>query len=167
MKESDEKENVWLIANDSQLNGVIGLINCLRLEPGGETLRCLLDFDNLIKFPLNFGDKPLNDILSNDLAINVLKNGKIGTYRHLILPKDYDKTESNEYFLNTSQNSLDLSSLQWVDSRGLVPPKHFFSFEKVDIPIKVVKFIIYSAGLNFKDVMVATGMALLKIFIKC
>ena len=33
------KENVWLIANGSQTNGILGFFNCLRLESGAEKLQ--------------------------------------------------------------------------------------------------------------------------------
>ena len=96
VKESeDSKNNLWVVANDSPKNGIIGLINCLRVEPGGEAIRCLYDCDQLITFPINFDQKPFSDILENDLPINIMKNGKLGSLRHLTLPKNYDKTESS------------------------------------------------------------------------
>lgn len=36
-------KNIWLIANDTNQNGLIGMVNCLRKEPGGERIRFLLD----------------------------------------------------------------------------------------------------------------------------
>ena len=108
-----------------------------------------------MKTPIDFNEKPFSDILSNNLAINVLKDGKLGTYRHLTLPKDYDKTESNEYFLNTTLMK-DISGLHWVDSRNLSANKSFIAFG--DIVIRSIQCIVYTAGLNFKDVMMATVM---------
>jgi hypothetical protein len=42
-KENDNKvETFWLIANDSSINGIIGLTLCLRQEPGGDRImRCI------------------------------------------------------------------------------------------------------------------------------
>ncbi|XP_054161075.1 fatty acid synthase-like [Oppia nitens] len=154
MQENDETdENLWLIANDSQKNGIVGLVNCLRLEPGGETIRCIFDYDNLTK-TVNFKEKPFSDILSNDLPINVLKNGKIGTYRHYTLTKDYDKKESTEYFLNVGHNR-DLASLQWYDLKNLVSAEESYDF--INLPANKIPCNIYCAGMNFRDVMFATG----------
>ena len=154
-KEMDNKENLWLIAKDSQINGIIGLINCLRLEPGGETIRCLFDCKNLAQNEIKFSEKPFSDVLFNDLVINVLKDGKFGTYRHITLPKDYDKTKSEDYFLNVGQ-TRDLSNLQWFDARKLVPLKD--SYDLCNKYQKKIKCDVYSSGLNFRDVMLATGI---------
>ena len=153
--EADNKtENVWLIARDSDINGIIGLINCLRLEPGGENMRCIYDYDHSIKLPIDWNSKPFSDILRNDLVINVIRDAKLGTYRHLRLPKDYDKTLSNEYFLNLGQNK-DLSSIQWFDARTLVADKNYHDFDGKKVT--QVPIIIYRTPLNFRDVMLATG----------
>ena len=113
----DKEETVWLVANEWN-TGIIGLINCLRLEPGGDSIRCLLDCDNLSQSKFDFGIKLFADISRKDLPINVLKNGKLGTFRHLTLDKTYDKIESNDYFLNLGQ-SRDLSGLPVVRSETL------------------------------------------------
>ncbi|CAG2118655.1 unnamed protein product, partial [Medioppia subpectinata] len=49
---------------------------------------------------IDFNTKPYSEILANDLFANIIKGGKVGTYRHLKLPKDYDKCLSNDYYLN-------------------------------------------------------------------
>ena len=147
-KDADNiSDNIWLIARDSDINGIIGLINCLRLEPGGENMRCIYDYDHSIKLPIDWNSKPFSDILRNDLVINVIKDAKLGTYRHLRLPKDYDKTLSNEYFLNMGQNK-DLSSLQWFDARTIVPDKDFHGLNNKKI--NQIPIDIYSSALNFR-----------------
>ena len=161
IKENERKDNIWLIANDSSINGIIGLINCLRLEPGGETIRCLFDCDNSLKTPIDLNGEQFSDILSKDLAINVLKDGKLGTYRHLTLPKDYDKVESNEYFLNIG-NNRDLSSLQWYDLKNLKAPEVCYNVCN-NSEIKLIQCNVYTAGLNFRDVMLATGLTSIRI----
>ena len=153
--ENTNKENVWLIASDSNINGIIGLFNCLSLEPGGHKMRCIFDLDHKTTLPIDWNSKPFSDILRNDLSINVIKDGKLGTYRHLRLPKDYDKTVSNEYFLNISRIG-DLSSLQWFDGRDLVAENESYGLDNTRITKVPIK--IYNSGLTFRDVMVATGM---------
>ena len=153
----DNDQVVWLLANDSPLNGIIGLINCLRLEPGGESIRCLFDCDQLLKIPNDLNQMPFVDIFKNDLAINVIKNGKIGSYRHLVLPHGFDKIESDQYYLNTGQ-MRDLSALQLFDLKNFKygDVVHNISNNKL---IKLIPCDIYVCGLNFRDVMLATGLS--------
>ncbi|GIX67727.1 fatty acid synthase [Caerostris extrusa] len=37
----NECERVWLVAQDGFTNGIVGLVNCLRKEPGGDQIRCI------------------------------------------------------------------------------------------------------------------------------
>ncbi len=154
-KEVHSKEsNIWLIANDSSINGIIGLTNCLRQEPGGERIRCIFDYDKQMKSAPDFNSKPFSDILANKLAINVVRDGKLGTYRHLRIPKNRDKIESNDYYLNIGPNG-DLSSLQWFDSKNIAFNESFINVDNRKIP--QIRCNIYSTGLNFRDVMLASG----------
>jgi fatty acid synthase len=153
-KENNKNSNIWLIANDSSINGIIGLTNCLRQEPGGERIRCIFDYDKQMK-KLDFSSKPFSDILTNDLAINVILDGKLGTYRHLVLSKNHDKIQSNDYYLNVGPNG-DLSSLQWFDSKNIKPNDTFINVDNRKIP--QIRCNIYSAGLNFRDVLLASGI---------
>jgi hypothetical protein len=108
-----------------------------------------------MKFPPDFSSKPFSDILANDLAINVIRDGKLGTYRHLGLPKNHDKIESNDYYLNVGPNG-DLSSLQWFDLKNFSKNDTFINVDNRKIP--QIRCNIYSAGLNFRDVLMATGI---------
>jgi fatty acid synthase len=151
----NENINIWLIANDSTINGITGLTNCLRQEPGGDRIRCIFDYDKQMKFPPDFSSKPFSDILINDLAINVIRDGKLGTYRHLRIPKNHDKIESNDYYLNVGPNG-DLSSLQWFDSKNIAFNESFINLDNRKMP--QMRCNVYSAGLNFRDVMFASGI---------
>jgi fatty acid synthase len=152
---------IWLIGNDSSINGIIGLTNCLRQEPGGERIRCIFDYDKQMK-KLDFTSKPFSDILTNDLAINVIRDGKLGTYRHLRVPKNHDKIESNDYYLNVGPNG-DLSSLQWFDSKNFPKNDIFINVDNRKIP--QIRCNIYSTGLNFRDVLMATGIHSLSFYL--
>jgi fatty acid synthase len=155
-KEVHNKEYyIWLIGNDSSINGILGLASCLRQEPGGERIRCIFDYDKQMKFPPDFSSKPFSDILTNDLAINVIRDGKLGTYRHLRIHKSQDKILSNEYYLNVGPNG-DLSSLQWFDSKDIKPNDTYINVDNRIIP--QIRCNIYSTGLNFRDVMLASGI---------
>jgi hypothetical protein len=108
-----------------------------------------------MKFPPDFSSKPFSDILVNDLAVNVMRVGKLGTYRHLRVPKNHDKFKSNNYYLNVGPNG-DLSSLQWFDSKNLKPNDTYINVDNRKIP--QIRCNIYSTGLNFRDVLMATGI---------
>jgi len=152
---NNETKNIWIIANDSSINGIIGLTNCLRQEPGGERIRCIFDYNKEMKFPPDFNSKPFSDILTNELGINVIRDGKLGTYRHLRIPKLHDKTESNDYYLNVGPNG-DLSSLQWFDSKNIAFNESFINLDNRIIP--QIRCNIYSTGINFRDVLLASGI---------
>ena len=153
----DISKKYYLIANDSTINGILGLYNCLRLEPGGEHFRCIFQYNNQNSDPIDIKSKLFEDIVSNDLAINVIKDGKLGTYRHLKLSKDYNKVVSNEYYLNEAQ-PRDLSSLQWFDL------KKFRQNEILDNNnnrYNAITINIYSTGISFLRPnleMTASGM---------
>ena len=88
------------------------------------------------------------------MAINVIRNGKVGTYRHLSLPKNYDQIETHDYYLNSTINA-DLSGLKLFDAKNIEPKTKFINFDnKKYIQIRCN---VYSAGLNFRDVMTASG----------
>ena len=153
VRESDELKKLWLISNESKTNGLIGMVNCLRLEPGGEGIRCLLNCD--IEYdPVNFQSGLFLDILKKDLTINVLKERKLGTYRHSSLPSNYDKRQSNQYFLKISEKK-DLSELRWYDLSQSVLSKS--PFNEINQRITRNECDIYMTGINFKDVMISSG----------
>ncbi|XP_054160814.1 fatty acid synthase-like [Oppia nitens] len=163
-------DTVWLIASDGNVvNGILGLVNCLRLEPGGDRLRCLFVYDdddeNHCQTTIDFHSKPYYDIFVNDLVINVIKNNNnniittiptIGTYRYQRLAKNYDKTTTDKYFLNISQ-TRDLSSLQWFDSTSIESTNKSQVFDINNNLTNLIDCNIYSSGLTFHDVLVATG----------
>jgi fatty acid synthase len=155
MKENDRKDDkLWLIANDSSINGILGFVLCLVQEIGGERIKCVFDYDRKLKLPLNFSEYPLSEILINDLTVNVIRDGKIGTYRHLNLTKNDEQFEANDYYLNIGQRG-DLSSLQWYDLKNLVSMGKI-NDEKLGI-VNQIRCKVYFSGLSFRDVMLSSG----------
>ena len=152
-EESDEP--IWLCTNEP-ISGIIGFTNTLRLEPGGHRIRCVFDCDGLLDINNNDGQKVLmkEKIIINDLAINVIKDGKVGTFRHLNLQKNFDTVETTDYFLNMGVNR-DLSSLEWFDMKNL---KTFQPTIQVqNETLKQIRCHVYACGLNFRDVLLASG----------
>lgn len=64
-------------------SGVLGLAACLRAEPGGRALRCFYLPAAHERF--NPSTPRYADQLAADLAVNVLRDGVWGSYRHLPL----------------------------------------------------------------------------------
>ena len=79
-KNKPKNENVWLVADDNSLNGILGLINCLNQEPGGDRFRCIYSSTKLPR-PVDFTNTPYKEILQKDLYMNVFKNNQWGCYR--------------------------------------------------------------------------------------
>lgn len=149
LKEAIKNEVTIAVEQKDHDSGLIGLVNCIRREPGGSSVRCIqIDDKSAPEFDLN------NPLYSNqiklDLAVNVYRNGKWGAYRHLTLKKDLEeKARENHYYANLIRMG-DLSSFEWmtgwinaVKSQNLVN-------------------IQYSA-MNFRDVMLASGRLPLEV----
>ncbi|XP_047538484.1 fatty acid synthase-like [Vanessa atalanta] len=139
-------QKVVLYCQDEQINGLLGLINCLRKEPGGEVFYGILIADPSAP-PFNPDLEFYEDQLDLDLAINVYQEGQWGTYRHLLLG-DLDTIQAHHALVNTITIG-DLSSLSWLEgpigvNSDLKNPDN-------------VLIHVYSAALNFRDVMTAMG----------
>lgn len=107
-----ETEKLVLVAENDKLTGVLGLVKCLRKEPGGDIMNCLIILDP--KAPKFDPDHPFYETqLDKDIAINIYKDGQWGTYRHLRL-KELAKYPAEHSYLNATTRG-DLSSLNFVE----------------------------------------------------
>ncbi|CAH1641070.1 unnamed protein product [Spodoptera littoralis] len=145
-EEIKEGQKVVLYTQDEHINGLLGLVNCLRKEPGGEIVYGLLIADPSAP-PFNPDLKFYEDQLNKDLALNVFKDGQWGTYRHLLLD-DLETVRANHAYINILTIG-DLSSLKWIE--GHFDANHVFQ-DKETLLVHV-----YCAALNFRDVMTAIG----------
>ena len=144
-----EGENIWLVGQDGPVSGLLGLVTCLRQEPGGKKIRAIFDKSN--KAPsVDFRKAPWADILKSELVVNVLQDGKLGTYRHFSLGAIEDDAQvmTEHAYLNVLTRG-DLSSLRWVEAQH----KHWTPSAQSDEQLVHV----YYAPLNFRDIMLATG----------
>ncbi|VEN39582.1 unnamed protein product [Callosobruchus maculatus] len=137
-------EDILLYAEKEPLSGIMGLVNCLRREPESRNVKGLFLMDTDKTFSPS--DPFFAKQLKKDMAINVLKEGKWGTYRHLRL-SDIRELE-NEHFIANVTVRGDLSSLKWLEG----PLNH-----KMKTPSEKSMVYICYATLNFRDVMTATG----------
>ncbi|XP_059048228.1 fatty acid synthase-like [Achroia grisella] len=137
---------IVLYTQNESINGLLGLVNCLRREPGGEIVSGVLITDPAapaFDHNLMFYKKQLQ----KDLAINVYQNGQWGSYRHLLL-SNLDTVRVHHAFVNTLTIG-DLSSLSWIEGNI-----------RKDVAFKNPKSFlvhVYCAAVNFRDIMTATG----------
>ncbi|KAL0867964.1 hypothetical protein ABMA27_008631 [Loxostege sticticalis] len=145
-EELKEGQKVVLYNQDEHLNGLLGLVNCLRREPGGEVVCGMLIADPSAP-PFNPDLEMYEEQLDKDLAINIFQDGQWGTYRHLLLG-DLDTVRADHAYVNTVVIG-DLSSMRWLE--GPIRPNQTFK-----CPTSVL-IHVYCSALNFRDVMTATG----------
>ncbi|KAJ2952057.1 hypothetical protein O0L34_g4320 [Tuta absoluta] len=139
-----EQQKLVLYSEGEPINGLLGLVNCLRKEPGGEMVRGLLIADPTApKFSADC--KFYKEHLDKGLGINVFKNGQWGTYRHLVL-EDLATIPAAHAYANTATIG-DLNSLTYWEGRYSQNPN----------PDCVTLVHVYSASLNFRDAMIALG----------
>uniref|UniRef100_A0A4W2HXW4 Fatty acid synthase n=1 Tax=Bos indicus x Bos taurus TaxID=30522 RepID=A0A4W2HXW4_BOBOX len=141
---------VWLMAVGCTTSGVVGLVNCLRKEPDGHRIRCVLVSNLNSTSPIPETDPKsleLQKVLQSDLVMNVYRDGAWGAFRHFPLEQDKPEEQTEHAFINVLTRG-DLSSIRWVCSplRHSQPTAPGFQF-----------CTIYYASLNFRDIMLATG----------
>ncbi|XP_025158082.1 fatty acid synthase-like [Harpegnathos saltator] len=150
--DTDDETNsrVTLVVEDDPECGVIGFVNCLRKEPGGDTVRCVFIQDkNAPKFSLQ--EPFYMNQLRLDLPINVLRPGKVwGSYRHLSLPPPEPIPVQCGYVAQRIRG--DMSTIRWVEGR---------TSPKLNRENMIHKIYV---ALNFKDIMIATGKLALESF---
>ncbi|KYM98433.1 Fatty acid synthase [Cyphomyrmex costatus] len=123
--------------------GLLGFVNCLRKEPGGELVRSVLVQDEEApKFSLQ--DPFYLEQLQKDMTINVLRSNKTwGSYRHIELPPMEAQPVRTAHVCQMVRG--DLNTFCWIEN-------NISGLSRCEDLVHVV----YSS-LNFKDVMLATG----------
>nr|XP_023678449.1 fatty acid synthase isoform X2 [Paramormyrops kingsleyae] len=143
------ESRVWLTATQAH-SGVVGMVNCLRQEPGGNRIRCAF-VSNLMRSSaapsLLPSHKDMQSLLERDLSINVYRDGQWGVFRHQLIPQELSEEPTEQAYVNVLTRG-DLSSLRWIVS----PLRHFTP----DSP-HVQLCRVYYSSLNFRDIMLATG----------
>ncbi|KAH7943510.1 hypothetical protein HPB52_009166 [Rhipicephalus sanguineus] len=147
-------ENVWLLAEDVGVSGIVGLTNCLRQETGGRHVRCVFDASQKESSRVSDfspGNEAYKQLMERDLVMNIYRDGHWGSYRHRSTKWNGVVTKETPYAFLGVRAPGDLSSLQWCESPlGYAPPggKSGSSGTVCDV---------YYAALNFHDVLLATG----------
>ncbi|KAM9281576.1 fatty acid synthase [Morus bassanus] len=144
------EQPVWLTATSCGTSGILGMVNCLRLEAEGHRIRCVF-ISNLNPSsavpPTNLSSLEMQKIVKSDLVMNVYRDGNWGSFRHLPLQQAQPR-ELTEYAYVNVLTRGDLSSLRWIVS----PLRHFHT---TNPSVQLCK--VYYASLNFRDIMLATG----------
>ncbi|XP_069024612.1 fatty acid synthase isoform X1 [Embiotoca jacksoni] len=148
MSESSDQP-VWLTASQAHC-GVVGMVNCLRQEPGGNRVRCVFvsNLDESSAAPsLQPGHESVESVQEKDLVMNVFRDGHWGAFRHQLITHDLNEELTEAAYVNVLTRG-DLSSLRWIAS----PLRHFVSRDA-----NVQLCSVYYSSLNFRDIMLATG----------
>ncbi|XP_040386345.1 fatty acid synthase [Cygnus olor] len=148
---ADQSEQpVWLTATSCGNSGILGMVNCLRLEAEGHRIRCVFvsNLNPSSAVPsISLSSLEMQEIVQRDLVMNVYRDGKWGSFRHLPLQQGQPQ-ELTEYAYVNALTRGDLSSLHWIVS----PLQHFHT---TNPDVQLCK--VYYASLNFRDIMLATG----------
>ncbi|KAJ3607846.1 hypothetical protein NHX12_024897 [Muraenolepis orangiensis] len=149
LAEADSVAPIWLTASQSHC-GVVGMVNCLRQEPGGERIRCAFvsNLDDASATPsLSPDQDAMRRAQEADLVMNVFRDGSWGVFRHTLISHDLSEELTEQAYVNVLTRG-DLSSLRWIAS----PLRHFVAGGP-----HVRLCSVYYSSLNFRDIMLATG----------
>ncbi|XP_053209039.1 fatty acid synthase-like isoform X2 [Panonychus citri] len=156
--DNKEVDRLWLIANDSNRNGIIGLVKCLRFEPFGDKIRYIFWPGQEIADDLN----GLESILMKDCFSNINKDGVWGIY-HLdeISIDEGITTQSTNCYVDVGKKG-DLTSLSWFksldDDGSLQCVEEEFNPDQSESPECLHENVVtHFAALNFRDILLATG----------
>lgn len=112
LKDHIKKENskiVYLVNQNDNLSGVMGLINCLNREPFSCKFKCVFTEQRI-----SIHDDSFKRQINKNLAYNIFKDGKWGTYVYLPF-EPVDKRGVTDAVVDISTIG-NLSSLKWFQS---------------------------------------------------
>ncbi|XP_024117302.1 fatty acid synthase [Oryzias melastigma] len=145
----ESEQPVYLTASQACC-GVVGMVNCLRQEPGGTRIRCIFvsNLDGSSAKPtIQQNHTAEQGLFQGDLVMNVFRDGHWGSFRHQILPHEMKEELTDAAYVNVLTRG-DLSSLRWITS----PLQHF---RGGSLGMELCQ--VYFSSLNFRDIMLATG----------
>ncbi|EDV19161.1 uncharacterized protein TRIADDRAFT_34034 [Trichoplax adhaerens] len=147
MLSNKSNQKIWLLSDCNSTSGIVGMTNCLRKEPGGENIRCVFNARLNGSSPAVKFSQEMKLIQQHDLVMNIYRDGKWGSFRHLSVSKDESSAINNDQAYVNVLTRGDLSSLRWFVS----PLK--YAQPRTDEAL----YYVYYASLNFRDIMLATG----------
>lgn len=113
VRSEKEGTKIYLVVQNEELTGGVGLMNCIMREPGGANARLVFVNDGEA---FSLDSDLYSKQLSKDLVMNVLKNGVWGSYRHITLDHTVDsgKLQVEHAYINALTRG-DLSSFKWIE----------------------------------------------------
>ncbi|XP_049523853.1 fatty acid synthase-like [Dermacentor silvarum] len=147
-------ENMWLLAEEAGAGGVVGLTNCLRYESGGSHIRCVFDAGSTntnTVADFNPSNPKYQNVVENDLVMNVYRNGKWGSYRHVVAKSLETMKKNTQFAVLNSRKRGDLSSLDWYES-----PVPYGSLSTIKTGTEPILCDVHFAAVNSRDVMFAS-----------
>ncbi|KAG5869188.1 hypothetical protein JTB14_000254 [Gonioctena quinquepunctata] len=139
---SEVRKNIYLHC-EAQVNGLMGLVKCLMVEPTSVLYKSILIDENARKFSLD--DTFYRKQLEKNLTFNIFRGNKWGTYVHLPISKDPKKKLVTNALVKI-ETVGDLSTMKWFERP--LPALTSQSQSPVNI---------FYTALNSKDIMTATG----------
>lgn len=141
VQESNTKNDVLLVAQNMNASALLELINCLP-KPDVNHFKCIIvEDEHAPKFAIN--NSFYKDQLNLKFPVNIYRDGKWGTYRHLALKDTAIKCESKKRLTADIKQIGDFSSLHWTPQIDFEPSN------------KVIN--IQYAALNYRDAMIVNG----------
>lgn len=143
-------DNVLLLSERDPTSGVLGFLKSARNEPNVPNFRCvIIEDDNAppfdIEYPFYSSQMCLN------LPINIVRNGKWGTFRQIALSQDNIEVKQSSSLCVEAGVRGNLESLVWVPRPDTDPDSEHI----------LVKFV----GLDTRDVMIASGELSPNVFV--
>ena len=153
-KPAETATRIYVTSQDQSSNGILGLVNCLRQEEGGDRIRCIFDPEEKLNLDFSKPDATLQSIIHKDLVMNILKNDQFGSYRHIPLEAETEAViKTTEHAFVSTLTPGDLTSLCWIES----PLVHYERNEKCNPDPHNKLYRVAYAAMNFRDVLLATG----------
>jgi len=149
-----EAPKMYLFSQNNPQSGILGLVNCLKQEPGGHVIRAIFTKKATTTVDFNKPSAALKTIMEHDLLVNIVQDDAketVGSYRHFPITDEGSSTELKDVehaYINTLMRG-DLSSLKWIEG----PLKYY----KPERHPNTELCHVYYAPLNFRDIMLATG----------
>lgn len=143
---SSDSGEILVLAQNDPTSGILGLVNCMRREPGGERIRCVYLQNEAPAFNADSGF--YKNQLNKGFVMNVYKNGQWGTYRHLLLD---DVMVINEHCFAEATVQGDLSSIRWLEgelvnppTKSLEPDKELIYVNLLQLEVMICLYQIYN-----------------------
>ncbi|KAK9875960.1 hypothetical protein WA026_011062 [Henosepilachna vigintioctopunctata] len=126
-KAFSSSNNVIMYSSNEDDNGILGLYNCLRKEAVGTNVQCFMIYGN-DEPPFNINDPFYRNQIKKNMSVNIYKERKWGTYRHLLLNNIKEMGYEHCFFSQGLRKNHPNSNMVGgpLDSISKLPPENVF-----------------------------------------